>query len=302
MAIRNIGVIGGSGIYELDGLEGIEEIEIPTPFGPPSERFVTGRLGDARLAFLSRHGRGHRIPPHEVNYRANIWAMKKLGVEWLISLSAVGSMREEIRPGDMVIVDQFFDRTNGRLSSFFGDGIAAHVMFADPVSKQLAEILHRAATAVLKEETPAQVEGGAKVHFGGTYMVMNGPQFSTRAESRIYRQWGVDVIGMTNMPEAKLAREAEISYATVALATDYDCWHESEEDVSVEAILAILRKNTERARKVVTRAVGLIPAERQCPARHALDHAIMTDPTLIPVETRRKLEPILARFAARHGS
>jgi 5'-methylthioadenosine phosphorylase len=291
MSERVIGVIGGSGIYGLQSLTEVEQIEVDTPFGAPSGPLVTGRLDGSRMVFLARHDRGHRLLPHEINYRANIFAMKIMGVEWLISLSAVGSMREQIRPGDMVIVDQFFDRTVGRQSTFFGDGIAAHVGFGDPVSPVLAGALYAAASEVA-ERDPDRFT----VHRGGTYMVMNGPQFSTRAESRIYRTWGVDVIGMTNMPEAKLAREAEISYASVALATDYDCWHESEEDVSVQAVLAVLRKNAARALEVVAGTVPRIPAAHHCIASRALENAIMTDPASIPAETRRRLGPLIEKY------
>jgi 5'-methylthioadenosine phosphorylase len=289
MSERVIGVIGGSGIYDLPGLTNVEEVAVETPFGAPSDRYVTGLLGDVRMVFLARHGRGHRVLPHEINYRANIFGMKTLGVQWLISLSAVGSMREDIRPGDMVIVDQFFDRTNGRASTFFGDGIAGHVSFGDPVSPVLADVLHRAAS-----ETMAGTD--VIVHKGGTYIVMNGPQFSTRAESNVYRGWGVSVIGMTNMPEAKLAREAEISYATIALATDYDCWHEEEADVSVEAVIAVVKRNAANARKVIAAAVALVPAEHTCLAANALEHAIMTDPAEISAETRARLAPIIGKY------
>jgi 5'-methylthioadenosine phosphorylase len=291
MADRVIGVLGGSGIYDLEGLTNVEEVAVETPFGPPSDRILTGELGDARLAFLARHGRGHRVLPHEINYRANIFALKSLGVEWLISLSAVGSMKEEIRPGDMVIVDQFFDRTSGRVSTFFGDEIAGHIGFADPVSPVLADCLHRAASEVMATHGNDQ-----RVHRGGTYIVINGPQFSTRAESRVYRSWGVDVIGMTNIPEAKLAREAEISYATVALATDYDCWHEDHDDVSVEAVVAILKQNAERARQVVRKAIALVPEKHECIASRALENAIMTHPEAIPASTREKLAPIIGKY------
>lgn len=293
MPERVIGVIGGSGIYELDGLTNVEEIAVETPFGAPSDKYITGRLGDAKMVFLARHGRGHRVLPHEINYRANIFGMKKLGVQWLMSLSAVGSMREEIRPGDMVLVDQFFDRTNGRASTFFGNGVAGHVAFGDPVSPKLREAMYAAAKEV------AEAEGGDeafKVHLGGTYIVMNGPQFSTRAESNIYRGWGVSVIGMTNMPEAKLAREAEISYATVALCTDYDCWHEGHDDVSVDQVIAVLKKNAERARKVVRTAVDKIPAVHDCIAAGALQHAIMTDPSAIPDQLKTDLAPIIGKY------
>lgn len=291
MSERIIGVIGGSGIYDLDGLTEIEEVAVDTPFGPPSDTFITGRFGGAKLVFLARHGRGHRVLPHEINYRANIFGMKTLGVSWLLSLSAVGSMREDIRPGDMVVIDQFFDRTNGRISTFFGSGIAVHVSMADPVSPTLASILYEAASEVA-------VGQDFTVHRGGTYMAMNGPQFSTRAESAIYRQWGVDVIGMTNMPEAKLAREAEISYATLAMATDYDCWHEAEEDVTVEAVLAVLKKNAERARRIVAAAIVKIPGEHTCIAANALKDAIITPVHLVPDTVKRDLAPIIGKYIA----
>jgi 5'-methylthioadenosine phosphorylase len=291
MANRVIGVIGGSGLYDLPGLAEVAEVAVETPFGPPSDRLVTGRLGDTRMVFLPRHGRGHRVLPHEVNARANLFALKTLGVEWLLSISAVGSMREEIRPGDLVVVDQFLDRTNGRPSTFFGDGVVAHVGFADPVSPVLSDVVYRAASAA------AAADGGrSTVHRGGTYVCINGPQFSTRAESESYRALGVSVIGMTAMPEAKLAREAEISYATLALATDYDCWHASEEAVTVEAVLAIVKHNAALARDVVRRTAELVPATRDCPAASALAGAVMTDPQLVSAETRRRLEPILGKY------
>ncbi len=291
MSERVIGVIGGSGIYDLEGLTDVEEVAVDTPFGAPSDKYVTGRLGDARLVFLARHGRGHRVLPHDINYRANIFGMKTLGVQWLISLSAVGSMREDIRPGDMVIVDQFFDRTTGRDTTFFGNGVAAHVSLAKPVSPKLAEVLHAAAVETM---TGTDV----RVHRGGTYIVMNGPQFSTLAESNIYRGWGVDVIGMTNMPEAKLAREAEISYASLALPTDYDCWHEEEDDVSVDAVIAVLKRNAENAKKVVAAAVAKIPAVHDCIAASALEFAIMTDPAAIPADMKQRLAPIIGKYVA----
>jgi 5'-methylthioadenosine phosphorylase len=286
-----LGVIGGSGIYDLPGLAGREEIAVDTPFGPPSDRFMVGRLGDRRMVFLPRHGRGHRILPHEINYRANIFGMKELGVEWLISLSAVGSMREDIRPGDLVIVDQFIDWTRRRVSTFFGDGVCAHVGFGDPVSAKLAGILYEAAVA--------EVAAGGRderVHRGGTYLVIDGPQFSTRGESLLYRQWGVDVIGMTNMPEAKLAREAELCYATLALATDYDCWHESEAAVTVDAVVAVVQKNAALARAVVARAARLLPVVRSCPAATALTGAIMTDHDAISVAARERLGLLIGKY------
>ncbi len=289
MSQKVIGVIGGSGIYDLPGLEDVKEISVETPFGAPSDPYITGRLGDAKLVFLSRHGKGHRVLPHEINYRANIFGMKLLGAQWLISLSAVGSMKTEIRPGDMVIVNQFFDRTNGRASTFFGDGIAAHVGFGDPVSPVLAGALYDAAVAEMAGTD-------VTVHRGGTYIVMNGPQFSTRAESNIYRGWGVDVIGMTALPEAKLAREAEISYASVALATDYDCWHEGEEDVSVEAVIAVVQRNAENARRVLAASVARVPSEHNCIAATALKGAIMTSPSAVPAATRKRLAPILGTY------
>ncbi len=291
MADRAIGIIGGSGVYDLDGLSNVEEIAVDTPFGPPSDKFITGTLAGSRLVFLSRHCRGHRIPPHQINYRANIYGMKVLGVEWLFSVSAVGSMREDIPPGDMVVVDQFIDRTRGRVSTFFDDGIAAHVGFGDPISPVLSDILHKAAV-----ETLAGTE--VAVHRGGTYLVINGPQFSTRAESNLYRQWGISVIGMTNMPEAKLAREAEISYATLALATDYDCWHEDEADVTVESVIAVVKKNSERARKVLARAVAMVPMQHECVAANALAGAIMTDAAVIPAETKQRLAPIIGKYVS----
>ncbi len=293
MSERVIGVIGGSGIYELEGLEGVEEVAVETPFGAPSDAYITGRLGDARLVFLARHGRGHKVLPHEINYRANVFGFKKLGCDWLFSLTATGSMREDIRPGDMVVVDQYFDRTNGRESTFFGNGIAAHVSFGDPISPVLSKLLYEAATEVIDE-----LGVDVRVQNGGTYICMNGPQFSTRAESNIYRKWGVDVIGMTNMPEAKLAREAEISYASLALATDYDCWHEEEEAVSVDAVIAVLKKNSERAKKILARAVTKVPAEHTCIAANALQFAIMTDPSAIPDQLKTDLAPIIGKYVS----
>ncbi|MBI4510606.1 MAG: S-methyl-5'-thioadenosine phosphorylase [Deltaproteobacteria bacterium] len=288
---RVLGVIGGSGLYELEGMTSVERVRVDTPFGEPSDEYVTGRLGDVRLVFLPRHGRGHRVLPHEINFRANIYGMKKLGVDWILSVSAVGSMRPDIRPGDFVIVDQFFDRTRARPSSFFGEGAAGHVQLADPVCPVLAENVHGAAVAAMEA-----VGTGAKVHKGGTYIVIDGPQFSTRAESRIYRSWGVDVIGMTNMPEAKLAREAEICYSTVALSTDYDCWHETEEDVSVEAVLAVIRRNVEAARELIRRLAPTISSPRTCGCASAARHALMTAHESISAETRTRLGFILGKY------
>jgi 5'-methylthioadenosine phosphorylase len=285
MPTRAIGVIGGSGLYEIEGLTAIEEIRLDTPFGAPSDAFIVGRLGDAQLVFLPRHGRGHRALPHEINFRANIWGMKKLGVEHILSVSAVGSMTEEIRPGDIVIVDQFIDRTKARPSSFFGDGIVGHVGFADPVCSDTAAHVYAAAKAA-----------GARVHQGGTYVVIDGPMFSTRAESNLYRSWGVSVIGMTNLPEAKLAREAEICYSTIALSTDYDCWHETEADVTVEAVMAIVKKNVSLAKQIVKGAVERIPGERRCGCASAARHAVMTAPDAIPAAARERLAIIMDKY------
>jgi len=291
MGNRVIGVIGGSGVYDLDGLHDVQEISVDTPFGAPSDAFIRGRLGDADLVFLSRHGRGHRVLPHEVNYAANIYGMKSLGVDWLLSISAVGSMRVDVRPGDVLIVDQYIDRTHGRRNTFFGDGVAAHVGFGDPVSPLLSEALHAAAV-----ECAGKGDRDVRVHRGGTLLVINGPQFSTRAESNMYRKQGVDVIGMTAMPEAKLAREAEISYATLALSTDYDCWHEGEDDVSVEAVMEIVRKNAQFAREIIAATVTRVPATHDCIAANALAGAIVTDRKLIPEQTVSRLQPIIGRY------
>jgi len=280
-----VGVIGGSGLYEMEGLTDLEHVRVDTPFGAPSDEYLVGRLGDVKMVFLPRHGRGHRILPHEINFRANVFGMKTLGVEWLLSVSAVGSMKEEIHPGDIVIVDQFIDRTKDRAASFFGDGIAGHVGFADPICPDLAGWTLAAARAV-----------GAKVHGTGTYVVIDGPMFSTRAESKLYRSWGVDVIGMTNLPEAKLAREAEMSYATIALATDYDCWHETEEDVSVEAVVALLKKNVALAKSIVKKTVELIPPGAQSRYRETAKFAIMTAPDAFPPETKQKLTPLYGKY------
>jgi 5'-methylthioadenosine phosphorylase len=288
---RVIGIIGGSGLYEIEGLSSVERVAVDTPFGKPSDEYLIGRLDGAKLVFLPRHGRGHRIPPHEINFRANVHGMKQLGVEWILSMSAVGSMKEEIRPGDLVVVDQFYDNTRRRVSSFFGDGVAGHVAFADPVCPILRNNLLTAANAAA-----AAAGTGVKVHDRGVYLVIDGPQFSTRGESFIYRKWGVDVIGMTNMPEAKLAREAEICYATLALSTDYDCWHESEEDVTVDAVLAVMRRNVVLAKEAVRQIVPLIDAPRGCACREAARGAVMTDKTTIPAQTRKNLDLIIGRY------
>jgi 5'-methylthioadenosine phosphorylase len=281
-----IGIIGGSGLYEMEGLESVEERRIETPFGPPSDAYIIGSLEGRRVAFLPRHGRGHRLMPSELNFRANIFGFKLLGAEWVISAAAVGSMREDIPPRDIVIPDQFFDRTKGRISTFFGDGIVAHVSFADPTCPILGKQLLAAGEAV-----------GARMHWGGTYLCMEGPQFSTRAESRIYRNWGVDVIGMTNLQEAKLCREAEICYATLALVTDYDVWHDTEADVSVEAVVAILKQNAETAKAIIRAAVSSFPTRREgCHCATALKDAIITAPTAIPSQVRERLRPIIGKY------
>lgn len=286
MAQAVIGVIGGSGLYEIEGLSEVREIEVDTPFGKPSDALITGVLDGVQMVFLPRHGRGHRLLPSEVPYRANIYAMKQLGVDRIISVSAVGSMREDIVPGHIVIPDQFFDRTQGkRASTFFGEGIVGHVQFADPVCDDLSAILAQAATEV-----------GATVHRGGTYICIEGPNFSTRAESNIYRSWGVDIIGMTNLPEARLAREAEICYGTVALATDYDCWFEGHDDVSVEAVLATIKQNVATARNIIKAAAGLAAATRPCACESALQYAIMTDCAHIPAATRERLALLLDKY------
>ena len=286
-----VGIIGGSGLYAMEGLRNVKEVRLKTPFGPPSDPFVTGTLEGRRVAFLSRHGRGHRIMPTELNFRANIYGMKVLGAEWIISASAVGSMREEYRPRDIVVPDQFYDRTKARVSTFFGDGIVAHVPFADPTCNVLGDVLFRAGQQV-----------GARMHRGGTYVCIEGPHFSTRAESRVYRQWGVDVIGMTNLQEAKLALEAEICYATMALVTDYDVWHETEEDVTVEVVVAVLMENVETAKKIVRAALALLPSERGgCPCPRALKDAIITHRDAIPARRRKALEPIIGKYLKPKG-
>ncbi len=280
-----LGVIGGSGLYEIAELTDVHEERVETPFGAPSDAYITGRIGDQRLVFLPRHGRGHKVAPHEINYRANIYGMKKLGVSRLLAISAVGSMRAEIVPGHFVIVDQFIDRTNGRAASFFEDGMVGHVSFADPICSSLA-----------KSTAAAAREVGVTVHEGGTYVCINGPQFSTRAESNLYRSWGVDVIGMTNVTEAKMAREAQICFCTVALATDYDCWHEGHGDVDVTSVLEIIAQNVDNARSVVAAAArSLPPPDLACACRNALDHAILSSPEGITDEARARLAPLFGK-------
>jgi 5'-methylthioadenosine phosphorylase len=285
MTRPTLAVIGGSGLYELADLENTREHRVTTPFGEPSDAIIEGLLGETRMLFLARHGRGHRLLPTEVNARANIFALKALGAGAVLSVSAVGSMREEIAPGDMVTVGQFIDRTKGRPSTFFGQGIVGHVMFADPVCPHLSNAAYEACLSL-----------GLRAHKDKTLMVMEGPTFSTRAESRMHRAMGVDLIGMTAMPEAKLAREAELCYSTLALATDYDCWHETEEDVSVDAVVKILRQNASNARRIVERlAQGMGDLRRDCSCPKALDFAIITDRAAIPAHRAELLRPIFGR-------
>ncbi len=280
-----VGVIGGSGLYDLPGLTEMREIALTTPFGAPSDAYVTGRIGGVPVVFLPRHGRGHRISPSEINFRANIWGMKKLGVSRIVSISAVGSMREDIHPGDFVVIDQFFDRTRHRADTFYEGGVVAHVMFADPVCGDLRQLLLATGR-----------ELGLTMHDGGTYVNMEGPQFSTRAESRIYRQWGVDVIGMTNLQEAKLAREAEICYATVAMATDYDCWHEGHDDVTVESVLKVMAANVGNAKNLLAGALARIPVQGSCPDGRAMSGAIMTAHDRIPADARLRLGLLIGKY------
>jgi 5'-methylthioadenosine phosphorylase len=287
MSERTLGIIGGSGLYDLPGLEDRREVAVDTPFGPPSDLLVTGTLHGVRLAFLPRHGRGHRLAPHELPFRANVHAMKQLGIAAVVGVSAVGSMQEHIHPGDLVLVDQFVDRTRGRTqeSTFFGDGCVAHAHFADPVWEPLRRLALGAARAA-----------GANVHDGGTYVCMEGPLFSTRAESRLYRSWGASVIGMTNLQEAKLAREAEIAYATVALVTDYDCWHETEADVDIAAVLAVLRQNVELARRVVVELAKAVAASEPVSAAGCMQHAVITHPEAITADARRRLQLLIGEY------
>ena len=287
-AQNSIGVIGGSGLYDIEGLKSVRRVQVRTPYGSPSDAVTVGTLDGVVVAFLSRHGRGHRLNPSEINYRANIYALKSLGVTRVISVSAVGSMKESIRPGDIVMPDQFIDLTKRRASTFFEGGMVAHVAFGDPICGDLARSVFSAGQHV-----------GATLHRGGTYLCMEGPQFSTKAESRLYRQWGVDVIGMTNMPEAKLAREAELCYATMALVTDYDCWHETEEAVTVEAILDTLHKNVALAKRIVQAVMPSLAAPRACACGQALDNAIVTDRRSVSAAAKKKLGLLTSRVFAR---
>jgi 5'-methylthioadenosine phosphorylase len=293
-----IGIIGGSGLYEMAELTDREERRVETPFGEPSAPYVIGTLGGKRVAFLSRHGAGHRLLPSELNFRANIFGFKKLGVEFILSASAVGSLKEEYRPLDILIPDQFFDRTRGRVSTFFGRGLVAHVGFAHPFCRPLSGIAYDAAmSAGLKTGAAAKAAPeAARVHRGGTYVCMEGPQFSTFAESNLYRSWGMDIIGMTNLQEAKLAREAEICYTTIALITDYDCWHPDHDQVTVDMIIANLTQNARTAQQVIAGAVARLPHDRQCECATALKHAVITRPDAIPAAVRQELAPIVGKY------
>jgi 5'-methylthioadenosine phosphorylase len=290
MTEARIGVIGGSGLYAMDGLEIEQERRIETPFGEPSDAYILGTLEGRKVAFLARHGRGHRILPTELNFRANVYGFKTLGVEFLISVSAVGSLQKQYVPGHIVVPDQFFDRTRHRPDTFFGNGLVGHVSVAHPVSATLARVLGDSA-----------VEEQATVHRGGTYLNMEGPQFSTKAESLVYRQWGMDIIGMTNLQEAKLAREAEIAYASLSMVTDYDCWHEEEEAVTGEGVMEVLRKNVHLAQRVVRRAVRALDESVKNDCAEALKMSLITEAHLVPEETLRALEPILGKYLDRSG-
>ncbi len=279
-----IGIIGGSGLYEIP-LENRRETEVETPFGSPSDSFLTGQLQGKNVAFLARHGRGHRLIPSELNFRANLYGFKKLGVSQILSASAVGSLRLEHKPMDFVLPEQFLDRTSKRISTFFGDGIAAHISFADPVCHRLLETVEQASSNI---QFP--------IKRGGTYVCMEGPAFSTRAESHLYRSWGMDLIGMTNLQEAKLAREAEICYVTLAMVTDYDCWHEEEDAVTVEKLIEYLNKNSENAQRLLTEVVRVLPEQSDCPCQHALESAIITDPKAIPQSARGRLDAIIGKY------
>jgi 5'-methylthioadenosine phosphorylase len=280
-----IGIIGGSGLYHMPGFKDAQEVRLQTPFGEPSDAYIVGTLENRRVAFLARHARGHTILPGQLNFRANIHGFKQLGAERIVSVSAVGSLKEEHKPLDFVIPNQFFDRTRHRVDTFFGDGIVAHVGFGDPVCGEMTRVVRGACQVA-----------GVPAKLGGTYICMEGPQFSTKAESNVYRSWGADVIGMTNLQEAKLAREAELCYVTIAMVTDYDCWHPHHDSVTVEQIISVLTKNAENAAKVVKATVAAMPAHRECKCGRALAHAILTDPAKIPEATKEKLKLILGNY------
>lgn len=283
--MTTLGVIGGSGLYQMSGVHKGEWVSVDTPFGAPSDGYFIGEIDGVKVVFLPRHGRGHRILPSELNFRANIYGMKKLGVEQLIAVSAVGSLKKEIAPGEIVIPNQFIDRTRGRIGTFFGRGIVAHVSFADPMCGELTQLLAEVGREI-----------GATIHQGGTYVCMEGPQFSTRAESYLYRSWGADIIGMTNLQEAKLAREAELCFATLALATDYDCWNTEHGDVVIEDVLAILGKNVTTAQAIIRQAIPRLSRTRSCPCAHALKDAIITDRSVIPQSVKQELSPIVGKY------
>ena len=285
MPQAKIGVIGGTGLYDIEGLTDIEEVDINTPFGKPSDAITIGRLEEVKVAFLPRHGRGHRISPTEIPVRANIYALKSLGVEHIIAVCSAGSFKQEIKPGHLLIPDQIIDRTRSRVNSFFGEGIVAHIPFAEPFCPTLCRVLYQSAQKT-----------GASVHQGGTFVVMEGPAFSTRAESRLYRWWGADIIGMTALPEAKLAREAEICYAIIGCVTDYDSWMERSEPVTINAILSVLRQNIDTARKIIKLAVSRLPEKRNCGCARALETAIITDRELIPAEQKKKLALLIGKY------
>lgn len=285
MAKAEIGIIGGSGLYSMAGLERMREVRVATPFGKPSDAYVLGVLEGREVAFLARHGRGHVFMPSEINFRANLYGLKRLGVTRIISVSAVGSLREEMRPLDVVLPSQFFDRTHDRVSTFFGDGIVAHISFADPVCPVVADVLAQSCAS-----------SGVNCHRGGTYVCMQGPAFSTQAESNAYRAWGMDVIGMTNLQEAKLAREAEICYATLAMVTDYDCWHPDHDAVTVEQIIDFLSRNAQNAQKIIRAAVRQMPKERNCKCGAALAHAILTNPKKVPPKTKKRLALLVRKY------
>lgn len=290
MAKARIGIIGGSGLYDIDGFKSLERVRMRTPFGNPSDEFDISELDGREVVFLPRHGRGHRILPSEINAKANIWAMKKLGVSWIISVSAVGSLKKEIHPLDVVLIDQFIDRTKrSSEATFFGHGIVAHISFAKPICQELSRVLY---------EAGQEIGEGARIHWSGTYLNMEGPAFSTRAESNLYRSWGLDVIGMTNLVEAKLAREAEICYATLAMVTDYDCWMEDsiDGDVNVEIILKNLKLNVDTAQRIMKAAIPNISMDRNCECKDALKTAMVTPLPLVPEMTLEKLEPIIGRY------
>ena len=285
MQRAQIGIIGGSGLYDMPGVTDREEVKVATPFGEPSAAYVLGTLRGKRVAFLARHGGGHRVSPSELNFRANIFGMKTLGVEFILSASAVGSLKEEYKPADIVIPDQFFDRTKGRPSSFFGRGLVGHVGFAHPFCTILSGLAYESGQ-----------KAGATIHKGGTYVCMEGPQFSTLAESKLYRSWGMDIIGMTNLQEAKLAREAEICYTTIALVTDYDCWHPDHDSVTVEMVMSTLSKNAATAQQIIAGAVEKLPYERTCECASALKYALVTRPEMVPDQVKKDLAPIIGRY------